>query len=230
VRGETFRHVVYRNVRPDAGRTLHVYIEGDGNPYLDRWTVAPDPTPVHPVMLHLMAVDPAPALYLGRPCYFGLSTDVPCTPLDWTLRRFSEEIVHSMAKVIRDAAQDMDRVELFGHSGGGALTVLLARRVEKVSRVITLAGNLDPASWVILHRYTPLQGSLNPLAGGALDPRITQVHLSGERDKNVPPGQTEGAVVRLGTSPLRVIRGADHTCCWEEIWPAVLAGQISSLR
>jgi hypothetical protein len=227
VQGTGFRHVVYRNSNRDPRRALHVYIEGDGRPYLDRWTVAPDPTPVNPLMLQLMAADGSPALYLGRPCYFGLATDAPCTPLDWTLRRFSKDVVDSMAAVIVDAARDADTVELFGHSGGGALAVLLARRLDKVTRVVTLAGNLDPAAWAALHHYTPLTGSLDPLADGLLRQDIGQFHYAGGRDRNMPPGVLVPAVARLGSSRLQVVDSADHTCCWKDVWPAVLASQTS---
>lgn len=227
VRGATFRHVVYRNARHGTTRTLRVYIEGDGRPYLDRWSVAPDPTPTRPLMLYLMALDPEPAIYLGRPCYFGLATEVPCTPLDWTLRRFSPEVIESMAAVIEQAGSHADSLELFGHSGGGALAVLLARRLDTVTRVVTLAGNLDTAAWVALHRYSPLTGSVDPLAGGPLRADILQLHLAGELDKNIPPRLLLEPVRRLGSGQLEVVTGADHTCCWQAVWPAVLAGQTS---
>ena len=61
VRGAPFEHVVFvanRHGEPQNG-ALHVYIEGDGRPYLDRWTAAADPTPRNPLMLRLMARQPA---------------------------------------------------------------------------------------------------------------------------------------------------------------------------
>ena len=57
---------------------LHVYLEGDGTPWLHRFRVADDPTPRRPVMLGLMALDKSPALYLGRPCYHGHAADAGC--------------------------------------------------------------------------------------------------------------------------------------------------------
>src|SRR5689334_2705067 len=66
--GATFRHRIYRReaLDPDASGVLHVYIEGDGQPFLSPTAVALDPTPREPLMLRLMALDPARSLYLGR--------------------------------------------------------------------------------------------------------------------------------------------------------------------
>src|SRR3954452_23247996 len=70
VEGSGFRHVVYLNRRAsESGEALNVYIEGDGTPWILRRFVAKNPTSADTLMLRLMALDPAPALYLGRPCY-----------------------------------------------------------------------------------------------------------------------------------------------------------------
>lgn len=225
VRGEKFDHVVFRRGELSPGQVLHVYLEGDGHPYLDRWTVAPDPTPRRPIMLELLLLDASPSLYVGRPCYFGLAATPPCTPFDWTLGRYGPAVVDSLAAVIYRAAEDAGAIELYGHSGGAALVILLARRLEHVSRVVTLSGNLDPAAWVALHRYTPLQGSLDPLADGPLPRSIEQLHLAAVRDRNVPAKLVEAAAARLGPGTVVVLPEADHTCCWRDHWPAVLSGQ-----
>ena len=46
VAGEGFAHVVYGplGARPDGGRVLHVYLDGDGTPW-ERGRPAADPTP-----------------------------------------------------------------------------------------------------------------------------------------------------------------------------------------
>jgi pimeloyl-ACP methyl ester carboxylesterase len=227
VHGVDFNHVIYRNAHFGAGPVLHVYIEGDGSPYLDRWTVAPDPTPHRPIMLQLMTLDPGPAIYVGRPCYFGLAQDPPCTALDWTLGRFGERVIASMAQVIRAAAAEGGdhRIELYGHSGGGAIAVLLAHRLPGVVRVVTLAGNLDTDAWAAAHHYTALAGSLNPVVEGRLDPGIRQQHLVGARDAVMPPALVDEAARRIGGSGAQVLPGVTHTTGWRENWPAILAGQ-----
>jgi len=227
VTGATFRHRIYRREGRGAAApgVLHVYIEGDGRPFLGPTTVAMDPTSRDPVMLRLMALDPAPSLYLGRPCYLGLSRDRGCDPSYWTLRRFSPEVVESLAVVLRSEvlrAKAHD-VELYGHSGGGTLAVLLAARVPSVTRVITIGATLDTAAWCALHGYTPLLGSLNPAELGP-NPAPPQVlHLVGSEDTNTPPGLIESAAARPGASgSVRVVPGYTHNCCWQEIWDSVL--------
>lgn len=226
VRGTDFRHVTYASGLPAAGGTLNVYIEGDGTPYLDRWTVSADPTPTRPLMLGLMALDAGPALWVGRPCYVGLATDPPCTPFDWTLDRFSGRVVDSMAAVIERArrAAGASRLHLFGHSGGATLAVLLARRLPEARCVITLAGNLDTDAWADHHAYTRLRGSLNPAGQGPLPSSVEQAHFAGARDRVLPPELVEPAARRLGADRIVVLAGVSHVRGWEKQWPAILAG------
>jgi len=137
--GGVFQHVVYRNRGLPNQAPLHVYIEGDGVAWRYRFFVATDPTPSSPLMLGLMAADNARAIYLGRPCYFGLHDSAGCRSEYWTFRRYSEEVVDSMVRVIEREAVDAGAVVLFGHSGGGALAVLLAERTPPVFAVEGIA-------------------------------------------------------------------------------------------
>jgi dienelactone hydrolase len=224
VRGTDFRHVVYANGISDPARPLHVYLEGDGSPYVDPWTPAPDPTPRRPVMLPLMALDASPSVYVGRPCYFGLARDPPCTPNDWTLGRFSERVVESLAQAIEQLRRERGggQVEIYGHSGGGALAVLLAARLPGVLRVVTLAGNLDPDAWAKHHGYSLLTGSLNPSRRGALPASVVQLHIAGAEDATVPPWMVDRASRQLGAATIEVLPNVTHSCCWRERWGALM--------
>lgn len=228
VQGAGFRHVIFRNKVP-AARVMRVYLEGDGTPYIDRVTVAADPTPSNPLVLRLMAQDKEAAVYVGRPCYFGLAHDPECGPSVWTLRRYGPEIISSLVAVIRDeqAARHASALELVGHSGGGALAVLLARGLPNVERVITLAGNLDTDAWVAYHRYEPLVGSVNPISVQLPAPLAARtVHFVGGKDDVVPMSVSLAAVHRIGGSV--VTRPTySHRCCWERDWPLVLSGRAS---
>lgn len=226
VEGAGFRHVVHANGRGAVGRSLHVYIEGDGLPYLDRWTVSPDPTPRRPLMLKLMSLDEAPAVYVGRPCYGGLASDPPCTPLDWTLGRFGPRVVESMVAVVTALVEQSGAsgVDLFGQSGGGTIAVLLAARLPNVHRVVTLAGNLDIDAWTELHGYAQLSGSINPVLAGPLPPEVEQEHYAGGRDRVVPPALVESAAPRLGSGAVAVLPDASHQDGWEAHWPMIVTG------
>jgi hypothetical protein len=224
VEGDAFRHVLIRGHRT-GGSELHVYIEGDGVPYAFG-VAARDPTSQSRLMLRLMGIDPVSSIYLGRPCYEGLYADRNCSAHYWTDRRFSPEVVASMRQALADAMQSSGakNAVLIGHSGGGALAVLLAHQVAGVSGVITLGGNLDTGAWTRLHQFAPLTGSANPALLGRLPDTVSAVHLVGSKDRVTPPKLVaQGAAATGGT--VIVFEGFTHTCCWARIWP----GPISRL-
>ena len=219
--GEPFLHQLFLNQSPARG-VLHIYIEGDGRPWRTRKSVSLDPTPRTPLMLQLMAMDTAPALYLGRPCYFNLD-DPQCSAQWWTHGRYSEVVVNSLDRVIDQFAGGYQGLVLFGHSGGGALAMLLARRRADVLSVVTLAGNLDIEAWAQFHGYSELEGSLNPARQSPLGREVQQLHLVGDRDTVTPPAMLVDALSGQLSPELRIIPEFDHACCWQQIWPALLA-------
>jgi len=183
-----FRHVVYAPARSTSSDTVHIYIEGDGVAWRWRYFVKADPTPKRGLMLSLMGKDSGNTIYIGRPCYFGLVLDEQCNSDFWTFSRFSEKVVNSMVEAISNRTRDYSNVVLIGHSGGGALALLIAERLQKTSAVVTVAGNIDIDAWVGHHRYTPLYGSLNPVKRSPLKASIRQLHLVGGKDKVIPAG------------------------------------------
>jgi pimeloyl-ACP methyl ester carboxylesterase len=230
VQGAGFRHRIYRNGAELAPEGLHVYIEGDGAPYFQRVFVAGDPTPRRPLLLQLMRLDPYASVYVGRPCYFGLASDGRCTSEYWTLGRFSEEVVQSLARAI-DAERERrsaGAVVLFGHSGGGALAVLLAARLHDVTRVVTIGGNLDTERWTRLHHFTPLYHSLNPANVSSIPSSVSMLHLAGSADENIPPSIV-GDVARAQGARLIVVPGNTHGCCWDAIWRDVVENRFPPL-
>jgi hypothetical protein len=224
VMGGEFRHALY--VRPDAVRAgrvpIHVYLTGDGTPYIRPGLVAADPTPRHPVVVGLLARDPAPAMILGRPCYHGYARVPPCTPEFWTQGRYGERVVAGMAQALTRVMPPDREYVLIGFSGGGALAVLLARRLPKVIAVVTLAGNLDTDAWAHAHDYGRLDRSLNPVQGPPLSAAITRLHYAGARDRQVPPVLVSRAVARIGGEFI-VVPDTSHERGWEQHWGAILA-------
>lgn len=212
----------FANATLNSTHTLHVYLEGDGLPWASLHRVSPDPTPHTPLMLDMMRLDPAPALYLGRPCYVGHAQDPGCSPVLWTHRRYAPEIVDAMAAALAGVLREHPQRDLvfFGHSGGGALALLLARRFTASRAVVTFAGNTDIEQWAALHGYSRLQGSVNPadyIGGG-----FTEWHYLGGQDKTIPPTVFESVLQKRRNAQIRVIEDFNHMCCWESILPEIL--------
>jgi hypothetical protein len=220
VTGIGFEHrVFWRRGTPDG--TLHIYLDGDGLPWR-QGRPSRDPTPRNPLVLDLMALDPAPVAYIGRPCYDGQVSAPGCTSRLWTAERYSEAVVGSLEAAARHvvARGGYQRLRWFGYSGGGALVMLLAPRVAETVGVVTVAANLDTEAWTTLHGYTPLAGSLNPASAPPLAAGVSQRHYAGGRDRIVPPGVVARGPIPAGS--LTVVAEYDHTCCWKALWPSVL--------
>ena len=203
---------------------LHVYLEGDGTPWLHRVLITPDPTPRRPLMLRLMALDASPAVYVGRPCYNGTAEDAGCDHSLWTSARYSARVADSMAEAIGVLLErhGFESVRLFGHSGGGALALLIAARLPQTLDVVTVAGNLDPDAWTSHHRYTPLHGSLNPTREPPLDDAIAQWHLLGGVDTVVPPAVARPFIRSQPNAVGVLFPSFGHGCCWQRVWSGVL--------
>jgi alpha/beta superfamily hydrolase len=224
VLGANFFHRVYLNHKKTRSGNLHVYIEGDGLPWLRSDLISPDPTPHTPLMLRLMVQDTESAIYLGRPCYFGFAQTQPCNPWWWTDGRFAPEVVDSMATALAQLMSTHKDVNvvLIGHSGGGALAMLLATRSIKITAVVTLAGNLDTEAWTRQHHYSDLSGSLNPANITALAPRITQLHFQGGKDQNIPPMLVTRFMTHQPHAHFKVYQELDHRFGWERKWSEIL--------
>ena len=251
--GGGFKHLVLRNrlitaqqprvstprvATPDVS-VLNVYLEGDGTPWRYRKIIMSDPTPRRPLMLELMLLDPSPAVYLGRPCYNGSSLDDGCSNLLWTSARYSKVVINSMSEVINKLLRQhsVTQLRLFGHSGGAALSMLLAEQIPAVTDVITIAGNLDTDAWTTHHGYTPLYSSLNPARQAPLRDSVIQWHFIGELDAVIPPGLIKPFIQRQTQAYGFSMRRFSHGCCWEKIWPVILksvrlrqAGQLPGRR
>lgn len=160
---------------------LQVFIEGDGHAFVTSSRASTDPTPSKPVILQLALSERS--AYLGRPCQYV--TNSHCKPSEWTDRRFSQSALESMSgalDVLKSSA-GAESLDLVGYSGGGAMALLLAATREDVSSVQTIAGNVAPTFWASSKGFTPLTGSLDPLAYREKLAGIPQRHLVGDSDK-----------------------------------------------
>lgn len=228
VKGDPYLHAVYVNpaafhIQTEQGRDryLHVYIEGDANAFVNGKASA-NPTPTNPLMLQLMQQDQQPAIYLGRPCYFN-PKDPKCSPNVWTRLRYSEQVVTSMAKALHNFSASYDGIVLIGHSGGGALAVLLAEKIAGSKMVVTLAANLDTFSWALEHQYQPLKQSLNPIDQPPLPNHIIQVHYAGADDTVIDADWVQAYADKQQRAEFHRLLEVGHVDGWLEFWPQVLA-------
>jgi pimeloyl-ACP methyl ester carboxylesterase len=228
VPGAAFAHVVYHRPDDATGPALHVYLEGDASPRRAMRYRPPDPTPRDPLMLHLMALDPAPSVYLGRPCQHGAP---PCDPRHWTVGRFGDAVVTSLVHAVRsvERRRGASSLVLIGYSGGGALAMLMAERLPETRALVTVAGNLAVEAWAAHHGYAPLSSSLDPARRPALGPDLIQLHAVGGRDRRVPHALTRDVIARQGGAKTLLFPDRDHSCCWVSAWPSILAELERSL-
>jgi len=80
VEAGAFRTLIFMRREPGhGGRSLAVFIEGDGRPWRAGREPSADPTTGNPIALKLLAQTPQPAAYVTRPCYHELPGS-RCTP------------------------------------------------------------------------------------------------------------------------------------------------------
>ena len=230
--GGIFKHKLWEKSGSFVDKRLHIYIGGDGQPWLAPGKIAIDPTPESSLAWQLMQVDPHPAMFISRPCYYrseytqvDQASDSECHPRYWTSERYSAEVVASLSNAILKALDTSSATEvwLVGYSGGGALAMLVAANPElkhTLTGVITLSANLDIDAWTDIHGYSALQGSLNP-AHLPAQSELRQYHYVGERDENTPVVINQRFYQNQGVEP-RVIAQKNHDCCWLALWPNLL--------
>ncbi len=225
VKGGAFPLRVYLSPGARAGHgPLHLYLEGDGRPWIGGRYIAADPHGRNPVAFELMLEDSAPSAYVQRPCYH-LAPEGPCDPELWTHGRYSETVVSSLEKGIERVAAlggSNRGLVLIGYSGGGALARLLASRLEGVRALVTVAANLDIEAWADHHGFEPLTSSLNPVGEPPLPADLPQVHWLGGRDTNVPAELMPATLRDQPGVRVEVIPDFDHVCCWVDRWPELL--------
>ncbi len=233
VEGLPYQHRLFLNSQARDSNNideLHVYLDGDGTPWKSEIRVASDPTARNHLILKMMAKDRAPAILLGRPCYYGLNLSHFCNNRLWTSARYSKDVVDSMKSALKHwiSTKNIKRLALVGFSGGGTLATLLASDLERIETIVTIAANLDVTAWSKHHGYLYLTASMNPMTDARIPPTIRQIHLAGLKDENVPSDIIE-AFSRTQRNAVYLPQAEyDHSCCWPDIWPSILATYLNN--
>ncbi len=229
----TFDVAVASAPRPQ-GRTLVVYLEGDGLAYVHPDQPALDPTPTDPVALRMALSDPSglAVAWVARPCQYTLGDHGRnCRTATWTTARYAPEVVDSVGRAmdLLKGRSGAERLVLVGYSGGGAVAVLLAARRADVVKVVTVAADLDLAYWTGRQRLTPLTGSLDPANEAGRLGAMPQVHFTGAEDDRVGTEVVRSYLLALpADTPARLIEVPrfTHGCCWARDWPSLAAGIV----
>ncbi|MFT7432926.1 MAG: hypothetical protein ACI9TY_000548 [Alphaproteobacteria bacterium] len=201
-------------------RTIRFYLEGDGRAWLSKKRPSSDPTPSNSLVLKLMQIDKTPAIYLARPCQYHLNEK--CKQYYWTEGRHDDVAVTTMNDAISKIKKryDANFVELFGHSGGGAMAVLIAAKRSDVKGITTVAANLDVPFFTKHHKITEMKGSLNPIDVADKIKNIPQLHLAGGQDKVIPPFLIKRYISKSASPCVAYeeFSGNSHHQGWIDIW------------
>lgn len=225
---KTFLLTSYQRLSPTP-TTIHLYIEGDGNSWKTRYQLSDNPTPKQPLALTLALEDPhTDVIYLARPCqYTPLELDKNCTPKYWSSHRYAIEVIESTNEVlnnIKTKYRNKDFV-LIGFSGGGAVAALVATQRKDIQSLITVAGDLNHVALNQYHHTTPLHGSLNPSMHTDKIKNLPQHHLSGNKDKIVPPWLSEQFAQKVNNPAcikVTTLKNVDHHRGWREHWREII--------
>jgi hypothetical protein len=230
VKGGDFWITTYQKVT-DKYAPYVFYIESDGDAFyvLNKHKfVSDDPTPKNPGFLKLATLDTRPnVVYIARPCqYTSKNLNPKCqNKAYWTNLRMSGEVVDSINQVI-NSLNNGNRYSLVGYSGGGGIAVLCAARSDKVKDILTLAANLDIFSFMQHHGTSEVAmiGSLNPIDYASKIRNIPQMHISGGRDKIVPPFIADNFVKASSSRCVHqnIFDQNAHGSGWQHDWNYIL--------
>lgn len=230
--GKPYLHRIFSNAAAQHITShfdeLHVYLDGDGSPFLNANQPSDDPTSRQHLILDLLSKDKKPAILLGRPCYYSLQDSVDCNESRWTLARYSQKIIHSLVFTLQQWLKIKPATHLvfIGYSGGGTLVTFLAGYFSQTRAMITIAGNLDVRAWADDHHYSPLKDSLNPIESAQISPKITQFHLAGGQDNNVSAESIKHFSEKYPNSTFLLLNDFNHTCCWVDMWENFLNSML----
>ncbi|RYG59734.1 MAG: hypothetical protein EON60_09510 [Alphaproteobacteria bacterium] len=199
--------------RKGMGHPVRIYIEGDGHAYVNRTTPSGDPTPYNPVGLKLALKDTHDnVLYIARPCQWEQGTQCRDIRGLWTQKRFITPVIDQYAVLIMRETEGRP-VELVGFSGGAWIALQVAARLQNVTKVVTVAGNLAP-DWVnTQHRVSPMP--VEPYPQGRLAELPVEAYI-GTMDKVVTAGVVDAYREQTGARNVKVIEHyATHTKGWE---------------
>ncbi|MBD3894567.1 hypothetical protein IEI94_01685 [Halomonas sp. ML-15] len=207
----------YRETPEETPASWHIYVEGDGRAWQVGGRPASNPTPSKPVAMQLALDDEhSHVAYLARPCQFLQPLPDGCHFSLWTHQRYGPAVEAQLLDALNEIA-DGATVRIIGFSGGAHLAQQLAHLYPKVEMLISVAGNLDDASFAQHHRLPA------PANGSPLPSATPFYSLAGGNDDIVPPSLAQHQLDRQarGCHRLEIQPGAQHSGPWQLDWQAI---------
>ncbi|MBD1138929.1 hypothetical protein IDH27_01195 [Pelagibacterales bacterium SAG-MED46] len=199
---------------------LTVYIEGDGQAWLDRFTPSLDPTPSDPVAFKLALEDNSEnVIYLARPCQYIMSSD--CNKTVWTSLQYSETILETYKSILSELSKNYKEIHLVGYSGGAAIAIYLASIEDlKIKSIRTVAGNINPDEITLLLNLSGYKKSVNFYSIEDKIKDISQTHYYGTKDKVIPLELHLNFEERnLKNKCIKIEQvSASHNKGWDDFW------------
>ena len=214
-------------IKVPINKKLIIYIEGDGQAWKTRFKISKNPTPRKPLSLYLAIQDSYEnIIYLARPCQFvDAEITSNCSPEYWTSHRYGEKVLNSYHAVLNQIRKsyNIKNFEIVGYSGGGVIAALLAGQRHDVSRLTTVASNLDHFKWTQHHKVSPLKGSLDLYSNDLDFATIVQRHFWGAQDEIVNYEMNKVLLEKLDNTYLKyyIYEQFNHSCCWVENWGTI---------
>ena len=178
---------------------LTVYIEGDGQAWLDRFTPSLDPTPSDPVAFKLALEDNSEnVIYLARPCQYIQNN-----------------------RCQKELSKNYKEIHLVGYSGGAAIAIYLASIEDlKIKSIRTVAGNINPDEITLLLNLSGYKKSVNFYSIEDKIKDISQTHYYGTKDKVIPLELHLNFEKRnLKNKCIKIEQvSASHNKGWDDFW------------
>ena len=224
VKGGDFWITTYQKIT-NKHKPYVFYIEGDGAAFNGKYKVSRNPTPRRQMFIKLAAMDDRPnVVYIGRPCqYTPMELNPRCNMQYWTNKRMSDDSVQAINEVI-NKVNNSHKFSLVGFSGGGGIAVLVAAKNYMTKDIITISANLDHTAFTTHHGVTPMVGSLNPIEYAKQVSQIPQLHISGGKDKIIPPFIADRFVQKAASSCVKqkIFEDISHQHGWHRVWEYVI--------
>ena len=200
---------------------LTVYIEGDGQAWIDRFTPSANPTPSNPVAFKLALADKSNnVIYMSRPCQYMSSPG--CNQAVWTNLQYSDLVLEVYKIIFKEKLiNNYNEIHLVGYSGGAAIAIYLASQEDlNIKSIRTIAGNINPDEISKLLNLSGYEKTVNFYSLEEQIQKIFQIHYYGVKDKVIPIDLHFNYLERNSVSKCVNIEpvSASHNEGWSEFW------------